>query len=101
MKYDIHNPTQSMRIIRDGFVTTRIEILPGKTLNSVELSDSVAARLMAIKDDLKLTPVPGSEKEVETVAAGELKINDDLVTVVKAPVVPAGKKTLSVPDAKV
>lgn len=95
-KYDIHNPTQSKRVIRDGLVSTRIEIDPGKTLHGIELGDIVASRLMAIKGDLQLTVVPGSE---DSVKPGILKIDEGGVTVVKAPVpvVPAGKKL----DAKV
>ena len=108
-KYGIHNPTKSPRAIRDGITNSkRIEILPGATIINIELSDSVASRLLAVKGDLELTVIPGTEaaeislqggSEVPVIQPGVLNIDEAGVTVIKAAPAKPEKKTLSMPNA--
>jgi len=74
--YTIFNPTTADRIIRNGIVNDSILIKSGQTLSGVELSDKAAAHLSIDKNSLVVTP--------ENAVAGNVKVNDSGVSVIKA-----------------
>jgi hypothetical protein len=87
-RYDIYNPSPARRIIHNGLAEPRaIEVLPRKSVDGVELADSVAERLIALSKtdpntELHLKEVVPSDEE--KIPAMKMTVDDSKIDVIKA-----------------
>ena len=88
MKVTLYNPSTARRIIHTGGAESRaIEILPHKSVENIELADSVVERLRSMQardpeNELHVKEVV--ETTATTVPAMKMGVKDAGVTVVKA-----------------
>ncbi len=98
--FDIHNPTQSRRVIYDGLKNKEIVIEPGDTKKSVPLAEYIVKSLRNRVDDLTITEIKSAAVEQKPKPVPFTPVEDDPSKMIPVPSPAPQQPKLTLPAQK-